>query len=162
MRVTLVLILIVQNFAHTVPIGMSSLNKSLPDKLCREAGMTRKTSHSLKITSATMFQNSVEEKLISERTGHRSNALYKYEKPNLDQLRQVSEILGPPQSSSKNQRCDDEIVEVLEANEDLAGVEYEIPDEASRDIPIPGDVCVSTEMFTRSVFNKCTFNIVHK
>ena len=106
---------------------------------------------------ATMlFQNSVEEKLIRERTGHRSNALYKYEKPNLDQLRHVSEILGPPQSSSENERCDERIVEVPEANQDLAGVEYEIS------IPIPGDVCVSTEMFTRAVFNNCTFNIVHK
>lgn len=103
----------------------------------------------------------MEEKLIRERTGHRSNTLYRYEKPSLDQLRHVSEILGPPQSSSENERCDEEIVEVPEANQDLAEVEYEIPDEVLRDIPITGDVCVSTEMFTKSVFTNCTFNIVH-
>ena len=49
--------------------------------------------------------------------------------------------------------CDEEVMEVREGNQDLAGVEYEIPDEVLRDITIPGDVSVSTEMFTRSVFN---------
>ena len=109
-----------------------------------------------------LFQNSVEEKLIREQTGHCSNAMYKYEKPNVDQLRKVSEILGPPQRFSKNQKCDEEVMEATECNQDLAGVEYEIPDDELRDIPIPGDVSVSTEMFTRSVFNNCTFNIVQK
>ena len=55
--------------------------------------------------------------------GHCSNALYNYEKPNLDQLGQGSEILGPPQSSGENQRCDEEIVEVPQANQDLARVD---------------------------------------
>ena len=78
-----------------VPVGMNSLNKILPAKLCGEAGLTRKKSHSLRVTCATtLFQNSVEEKLIRERTGHHFNALCKYENPNLDLLRQVSEILG--------------------------------------------------------------------
>ena len=95
--------------------------------------------------------------------GHRSNALYNYEKPNLDQLGQGSEILGPPQSSSENQRCDEEIVEVPQANQDLlVRVESEIPEEVLRNIPIPGDVCESTKMFTRSVFNNSMFNIEHK
>ena len=53
-------------------------------------------------------------------------------------------------------------MEATECNQDLAGVEYEIPDDELWDIPIPGDVSVSTEMFTRSVFNNCTFNIVQK
>ena len=98
-----------------VPVGMNSLNKILPDKLCGEAGLTRKTSHSLRVTCATtLFQNLVEEKLIRERTGHRSNALYKYEKTNVDQLRKVSEILGPPQSFSENQKCDEEVMEATE------------------------------------------------
>lgn len=100
----------------------------------------------------------MEEKLIREQMGHCSNALYNYEKPNLDQLGQGSEILGPPQSSGENQRCDEEIVEVPQANQDLARVEYEIPEEVLRNIPIPGDVCESTKMFTRSVFNNLTFN----
>jgi hypothetical protein len=50
-----------------------------------------------------LFQNSVEEKLIRERTGHRSNALLKYEKPNLDQQRKVGEILGPPEGIDVNE-----------------------------------------------------------
>ena len=39
-----------------------------------------------------LFHNSVGEKLIRERTGHRSNTLFNYEKPNLDQQRKVGEI----------------------------------------------------------------------
>ena len=58
------------------PVGINKLNKILPD-LCEEAGLERKTSHSLRITCATrLFQNQVEEKLIRDRTGHRSNALF--------------------------------------------------------------------------------------
>ena len=86
------------------------------------------------------FPNLVEEKLKSERTGHCSNALYDYEKLNLDQLCQVSEILGPPQSSIENQRFGEEIVKVTEANQDLVEAEYEIRDEVLRGIPIAGDV----------------------
>jgi integrase len=63
--------------------GMNSLAKILPDKLCAKAGIAeRKTSHCLRITCATrLFQRSVEEKQIRERTGHRSDSLFRYEKP---------------------------------------------------------------------------------
>ena len=44
-----------------------------------------------------MFQSEVEEKLIRERTGHRSNALLAYEKESSEQNRKVSKILGPPE-----------------------------------------------------------------
>ena len=43
-----------------------------------------------------MFQNQVEEKLIRDRTGHRSNALFKYEKSSVQQQMMVSNLLGPP------------------------------------------------------------------
>ena len=58
-----------------------TLNKVLPD-LCEAAGVKRKTAHCLRVTYASsLFNAGVEEKLIRERTGHRSNALLKYEKP---------------------------------------------------------------------------------
>ena len=76
---------------------INSLNKILPD-LCESAGVIRKTSHCLRVTCATrLFQLEVEEKLIRERTGHRSNALLAYEKEISEQNRKVSKILGPPE-----------------------------------------------------------------
>ena len=56
-------------------LGIHTLNKILPD-LCESAGFSRKTSHCLRVTCATqLFQSNVEDKLIRERTGRRSNAL---------------------------------------------------------------------------------------
>ena len=63
--------------------------------------MNRKTAHSLRIASATkLFNSGVEEKLIRERTGHRSMALLTYEKPRLEQSAKVSNLFGPCTSSS--------------------------------------------------------------
>jgi len=45
-------------------------------------GETEDCAHCQRVTCASSFFNAgVEEKLILERTGHRSNALLKYEKP---------------------------------------------------------------------------------
>ena len=57
-----------------------------------------KTSGLLRATK--LFNSCVEEKLIRERTGHRSNALLTYEKPCLEQSAKVSNLLGPCKSSS--------------------------------------------------------------
>ena len=63
----------------------------------RQAGLKRKTSHCLRVTCATrLFQNLVDEKLIGERRGHRSNALFNYERNSVEQEINVSKILGPP------------------------------------------------------------------
>ena len=60
-----------------VPVGIHKLNSILPS-LTTAAGLKRKTAHSLRVTCAsTLFQNYVEEKLIRERTGHISNALFR-------------------------------------------------------------------------------------
>ena len=39
-----------------------------------------------------LFQNQADEKLIRDRTGHRSNALLSYEKSNLEQEMNVSHL----------------------------------------------------------------------
>ena len=58
-----------------VPVGINTLNKVLPD-LCEAAGVKWKTAHCLRVTCASsLFDAVVEEKLIRERTRHRSNAL---------------------------------------------------------------------------------------
>ena len=62
--------------------------------------MERKTSHSLRITCATrLFQSKVDEKLIRDRTGHRSNVLFSYKKSSLAQQMNVTNTLAPPDYS---------------------------------------------------------------
>ena len=62
------------------PVGINKLNTMLLS-MCKEAGFKPKSSQSLHVTCAsTLFNAGVEEKLIRDRTGHCSNALFKYEK----------------------------------------------------------------------------------
>ena len=85
-------------------IGIHSLNKILPS-LCEAIGAPRKTAHCLRVTCASsLFQNNVEEKLIRERTGHVSNAIFQYEKSSNEQQENVSSILGP---ATKKRRVDE-------------------------------------------------------
>ena len=79
-----------------VPIGKNSLNTMLKD-MCHEAGITgRKTNHSLRAIGASeLFAAGVPEKIIKERTGHRSlDALHVYEHTTSTQHQAVSTILG--------------------------------------------------------------------
>ena len=64
------------------PVGKNMLNSALKD-MCAEAGNSgHKTNHSLRATGASeMFEAGVPEKIIKERTGHRSlEALRLYER----------------------------------------------------------------------------------
>ena len=77
------------------PVGINTLNEILPD-MCKAAGLSRKTAHCLRVTCAsTLFNAGVESKLIRDRTGHRSDALLKYEKAEEKVISHVSAILGP-------------------------------------------------------------------
>ena len=63
--------------------------------LMKEAGLEVKTAHCLRVTTATnLFRAGYEEKLIRERTGHVSSALFTYEKPNNDQAMGVSKCVS--------------------------------------------------------------------
>ena len=64
-------------------------------KMCSEAGIEKKSNHSLRATGATeMFAANVPEKLIQSRTGHRSlEALRLYERPTQEQQQAVSNVL---------------------------------------------------------------------
>ena len=58
------------------------------------------TAHSLRVTCvSSLFNAGMEEKLIRERSGHRSNALFQYEKPTEENVSKVSKILGPSVSA---------------------------------------------------------------
>ena len=76
------------------PVGINTLNSILPN-LCEAAGIKRKTPHCLRVTCVSkLFNSGVEEKLIRERTGHRSNALLAYEKTSEKKVSHVSALLG--------------------------------------------------------------------
>ena len=58
------------------PVGIHTLNTILPS-MYKEAGFKPKSSLSLRVTCAsTLINAGVEKKLIRDRTGHRSNALF--------------------------------------------------------------------------------------
>lgn len=82
---------------------INSLKKSLPDFCCAVRIKKKKTAHCLRITCASrLFQSGVDEKLIRKRTGHVSNALYKYEKASEGQAKHVGSIFSADQSSNQN------------------------------------------------------------
>ena len=81
------------------PIGKHTLSDKVK-KMCNTAGIVgHKTNHSLRATGATqMYESGVPEKLIQERTGHRSiEALRMYERSNSGQHQAVSRILSDSQ-----------------------------------------------------------------
>ena len=83
-------------------MGINKLNGILPS-MCKEAGFKPKSNHSLRITCTSAFFNAgMKEKLIRDRTGHRSNALFKYEKVSEIKSTEVSDILAPKCSSTSN------------------------------------------------------------
>ena len=63
------------------PIGVNKLQSVVKD-VCRKAGFPgRYTNHSLRSTAATrMYHSNIDEQLICEITGHRSNAVRQYKR----------------------------------------------------------------------------------
>ena len=79
-----------------VPIGKNTLSKMLKN-MCERAGISGEyTNHSLRAYGATtLFQAQVPEKLIQQRTGHRSlDALRQYERTSTTQLFDVSNVMS--------------------------------------------------------------------
>ena len=77
-------------------MGCNVLN-TMVKRMCGEAGVEgNKTNHSLRATGATtLFRASVPEKLIQQRTGHRSvEALRQYEHTTTSQHEKVSKVLA--------------------------------------------------------------------
>ncbi|CAB4031463.1 zinc finger MYM-type 3-like [Paramuricea clavata] len=85
---------LVQMFKQYISL-VNELNSIVPF-LMKEAGLAIKTAHCLRVTTATnLFCAGHQEKLIRERTGHVSSALFTYEKPSNDQAMTVSKYVGP-------------------------------------------------------------------
>ena len=73
--------------------------------MCREAGIgEHKTNHRLRATAATqMFRQGAPEKVIQERTGHRSiEALHSYERLDEIQHKAVSSLLSNAPGDSRS------------------------------------------------------------
>ena len=82
------------------PIGKNTLG-TMVKEMCQEAGIHGKTNHSLRATGATeMYVAGVPEKIIQERTGHRSlDGLRSYERSTLEQHQTVSKIASSSHSN---------------------------------------------------------------
>ncbi len=71
---------------HDLPMGLNALSKVVK-RLCARAGTEGHfTNHSLRASSVTrMYQGGIQEKVISEVSGHRSLAVREYQHTNLEQ-----------------------------------------------------------------------------
>ncbi len=84
-----------------VPVGVNTLNAAVAS-MAKKAGLRiRYTNHSLRATSASrLYAKNVPEKLIAEKTGHRSLAgLRAYERTTTIQEKSMSRMLEDPLSS---------------------------------------------------------------
>ena len=77
------------------PVGSNSLNVYVRDMM-ELAGIDGYfTNHSLRATCASrLYQKSVDEQLIAETTGHKSNAVGHYKRTNFEQKEQISDLLN--------------------------------------------------------------------
>ena len=84
-----------------VPVGINKFRNFLPSMSVEAELITRYTNHCLRATSASrLFAKNVPEKLIKEKTGHRSlDALRVYERTTSVQERQVTKLLVSKESS---------------------------------------------------------------
>jgi hypothetical protein len=81
--------------------------------MCKAVGVARKTAHCLRVTCASsLFNAGIDTKLIRDRTGHRSDALHKYEKADENLVSKVSAILGPKCTQPSMTKCEEKAKEM--------------------------------------------------
>ena len=94
------------------PMGRHKLSTVVAELLAK-IGITGKISnHSLRASAASrLYQNKVDEQLIMETTGHRSNAVRSYKRTSNGQMRDVSKVLygnsdgNPPEMPPPKRMC---------------------------------------------------------
>ena len=75
-------------------VGIHTLEKIIPDLMAEAHFVGKFTLHSLRATCATrLFRKGVDEQLITEITGHSSNAVREYKRTSQEQKQQLSTIL---------------------------------------------------------------------
>ena len=91
-----------------VPIGKNTLSKMVAD-MCAEAGLSgKKTNHSLRVSGTScLFEAGVPEKLIQQRTGHRTlESLRMYERVTDKQHLAVSKVLTGEKNTYEDAKRD--------------------------------------------------------
>ncbi len=85
------------------PVGMNKLRDTVKSLMLAAGIDGRYTNHSLRVTAATrMFSKGIEEKVIKERTGHKSNAVRAYERTSEALLQKAEQATLTGQSDSSN------------------------------------------------------------
>ena len=87
----------------SVPVGKNALSKMVQE-MCSKANIQgKKTNHSLRASGITqMFQAGLPEKVIQDRSGHRSlDGLRKYERVSEEQQAEACKVLAPYFPSDK-------------------------------------------------------------
>ncbi len=73
-------------------VGVNKLRDTVKGLMLAAGVDSRYTNHSLRVTAATrMFSKGIEEKIIKERTGHKSDAVRAYERTSEDLLKQAEQ-----------------------------------------------------------------------
>ena len=85
------------------PVGRHKLSQIVKD-ICRKGGLPGfRSNHSLRASSATrMYDACVDEQLICEVTGHRSNAVRSYKRTNQGKKEEISKVIQGIQSDNVN------------------------------------------------------------
>lgn len=106
------------------PVGVNKLSKLLSEA-AMSAGITANiTAHSGKVTCATkLFNMDVDEQLIKQRTGHRSDAVRLYKRTSNGQQKRISEILEPP---SPKKRILDSFIIPIHAESFVCNFDFDI------------------------------------
>lgn len=99
----------------------------------------------MRITCATrLFQSRVNEKQTRERTGHKSDSLFRYQKRSEIQVRDVSNTLGNEES-----KIEDKLLDLFDKG---------ITDEILADLDIPKDKTKeNSTSIVNPIFNNCSF-----
>ena len=84
-----------------IPVGVHILQQTV-SRLCKTCGFEGfYSNHSLRATAATrLYAAGVDEQLIAEKTGHRSDAVRSYKRTSDEQLQLVDDIVQKKQKSS--------------------------------------------------------------
>ena len=87
------------------PLGRHKL-ATVVSTLCKDGGLHGyRTNHSLRTSAATrLYQAGVDEQLITEVTGHRSNAVRNYKRTSTAQKRTIREVIEGSSDGNNNSR----------------------------------------------------------
>ncbi|VDI04181.1 Hypothetical predicted protein [Mytilus galloprovincialis] len=90
-----------------MPVGINMLTQTIA-RLCKEAGLKGfRSNHSLRATAATrLYEDGQDEQLISEITGHKSNAVREYKRTNTEMKRRAIQTINSKPSEQKKPRSE--------------------------------------------------------